>query len=301
MAGPFSQILKEKRPLLLDGAMGTELQRRGVDTGLPLWSARALKTDPGTVRQIHLEYIAAGCDIITANTFRTTRRTFHRAQLPDESAWLTEKAVTIAQNARTAFPDRRVLIAGSIAPLEDCDRPDLAPVRNAMEDEHQELAGRLAAAGVDFILLETMNTLREASIACAAACMTGKEVVVSFLCNPEGNLYSGEPLEDAVGEITHLNPVAFSINCVSVRHLTEAITRLRRASSLPFGVYANVGLPEQEQGWTFTHDAFEEGYARHASRWSLLGAAFIGGCCGTTPAYIRKLAEVLRVPDTQNG
>jgi S-methylmethionine-dependent homocysteine/selenocysteine methylase len=300
MTGPFSQILKEKHHLLLDGAMGTELQRRGVDTGLPLWSARALKTDPATVRQIHLEYLEAGCDIITANTFRTTRRTFHRARLPDESASLTKKAVTIAQNARVAFPERRVLIAGSMAPLEDCYRPDLAPSRHAMEDEHRELAGRLAAAGVDFILLETMNTLREASIACAAACKTGLEVVVSFLCDPEGNLYSGEPLEDAAGEITRLNPVAFSINCVSVRHLPEAIRRLRQASTLPFGVYANVGLPEQEQGWTFTHDVFEEEYAKHAGQWLSLGAAFIGGCCGTTPAYILKLAEVLRVPDTQN-
>jgi len=299
--GLLSQALQEKRPLILDGAMGTELQRRGIDTGLPLWSARSLRTHPEVVLAIHREYIAAGSDIITTNTFRTTRRTFRRARLPDESGLLTERAVDIARQARATFPDRHILLAGSMAPLEDCYRPDLVPPHNELEEEHGELANRLARAGVDFILLETMGTLREATAACAAACATGKEVVVSFLCNAKGDLYGGEPLEEAVDAILPSGPAAVSLNCSSVRHLPSAVERLARTTSLPFGVYGNVGLPDQERGWEFTRDVPAEEYAMHAVRWYASGASLIGGCCGTTPAYISALVRALRETDTEKG
>jgi S-methylmethionine-dependent homocysteine/selenocysteine methylase len=292
--GSFTQALDTRRPLILDGAMGTELQRRGVDTGLPLWSARSLKTSPEVVLAIHREYIEAGADIITTNSFRTTRRTFKRAALPDESALLTLKAASIARDAREIFPDRHILIAGSIAPLEDCYSPQLVPPQDVLEEEHRELADRLAGAGVDFLLLETMGTLRETLAACTAACSTGLEVVVSFLCNETASLYGGESLEEAVRATEPLGPAGFSLNCASVHHLPDAISRLARATSLPFGVYANVGLPQMEVGWEFTVDVGPVEYAKHAIQWQAAGASFLGGCCGTTPAYIRMLADALR-------
>ena len=92
-AGSFRRLLETRGPLILDGAMGTELQRRGVDIGLPLWSANALVAAPDIVLQIHRDYIAAGADIITTNTFRTTPRAFRNAGLPDRSAELTASAV----------------------------------------------------------------------------------------------------------------------------------------------------------------------------------------------------------------
>ena len=127
MPGPLGRALLRGRPLVLDGAMGTELDRRGVDTGLPLWSAGALLGSPGTVRQIHDDYIDAGADIITGDTFRTTRRTFLRAGLPDRSAELTSLAVRLARESIAAHPEAGVLLAGSMAPLEDCYRPDRSP------------------------------------------------------------------------------------------------------------------------------------------------------------------------------
>ncbi|MEK9139284.1 MAG: homocysteine S-methyltransferase family protein, partial [Bacteroidota bacterium] len=133
MGGPLSRMLASRTPLILDGAMGTELQRRGVDTGLPLWSANALMVHPEVILQIHKEYIEAGADIITTNTFRTTRRTFQRANLPDRSHALTKTALKLAQQARESFPDRQLLVAGSIAPVEDCYRPDLVPSEKEME------------------------------------------------------------------------------------------------------------------------------------------------------------------------
>lgn len=209
MTGPLIQALNRHSPLILDGAMGTELQRRGVDTGLPLWSANALMSHPETVLQIHKDYIEAGADIITTNTFRTTRRTMKWANLPDRSAQLTKSAIELARQARDAFPDRNILVAGSIAPLEDCYRPDLVPSDKELRDEHTELAGRLANGEVDFILLETMNTLREAYAACEAAKTTGKEVVVSFICNTKGDLYSGESLEKAIKALESVKPRSF--------------------------------------------------------------------------------------------
>ncbi len=294
MKEPLLQMLTKKHLLILDGAMGTELQRRDVDTGLPLWSANALIAHPEVVLQIHKDYIAAGADIITTNTFRTTRRTLRRANLPDRSMQLTANAVELAQRARESFPNREVLIAGSIAPLEDCYRPDLVPSDEELREEHTELAERLANADVDFIMLETMNTIREAYAACSAATSTGKEVVVSFICNKEGNLYSGEQLAEAITTITELRPAAFSLNCVSPRYLEPAITNLKAHTNLPFGVYGNVGLPESEQrGWEFTHDILEDEYADYARQWHRSGASIIGGCCGTTPEYIGAIVNAL--------
>ena len=287
MDGPLSQMLRTKRPVILDGAMGTELQRRGIDTGLPLWSANALMTRPSEVLAIHLEYLRAGANIITANTFRTTRRTFRRAGIPDRSEELTRLALTLSEEACAALPARQALIAGSIAPLEDCYRPDLVPPEPDLYEEHAELAIRLASGGADFLLLETMNSAREARAACRAAAETGLEVVVSFICGPDGNLYGGDSLQDTVRLIEPLGPTAFSINCVSPRFLAAAIANLHSATRLPFGVYGNVGLPDYQMGWEFTRDMGPEEYASAAEGWVAAGAAIIGGCCGTTPDYIR--------------
>ncbi|MFN0158468.1 MAG: homocysteine S-methyltransferase family protein [Bacteroidota bacterium] len=294
MTGPLTQQLAKHSLLILDGAMGTELQRRGVDTGLPLWSANALIAHPEAVLQIHKDYIEAGADIITTNTFRTTRRTLKRANLPDRSQQLVRLAVEQTVRARASFPDRSVLIAGSIAPLEDCYRPDLVPSETELEDEHGELASRLVGLGVDFIILETMNTIREAHAACRAAVSTCKEVVVSFVCTPEGQLLSGESLVDAVNAILPLQPTGFSINCVSPRHASSSIRHLQSMSLLPLAVYGNVGLPESDKhGWEFTHDISEDEYAVFAGQWKQSGARIIGGCCGTTPAYTRALQKQL--------
>jgi S-methylmethionine-dependent homocysteine/selenocysteine methylase len=294
MAGTFAQLLEAGRVLILDGAMGTELQRRGADTALPLWSARALVDNPNLVLEIHRAYIEAGADIVTTNTFRTTRRTFRRAGLPDRSEELVKRAVELARQAQETFPERRVLVAGSIAPLEDCYRPDLVPGDTELEGEHGELASRLAAAGVDVLLLETMNTTREAAAACRAASATGKDVCVSFLCTVQADLYDGSQIPEVVRSLIPLRPTAFSVNCVSARSIVNAVRQVRAATSLPIGVYANVGLPEQEQGWEFTHDVSDGEYATYASSWVAAGAQIIGGCCGTTPHTIETLCRALR-------
>ncbi|MEP6471421.1 MAG: homocysteine S-methyltransferase family protein, partial [Acidobacteriota bacterium] len=150
----FRSRLRNGAPILLNAATGTEMQRRGADTRLPLWSARALVDAPDLVLEIHREEIAAGADVLTANTFRTHRRTLAKDRLGERSRELTALAVHLARNA-AASSGRDVLVAGSQSPLEDCYRPDLIPEDLALEREHREQAESLAAAGVDLILLET--------------------------------------------------------------------------------------------------------------------------------------------------
>jgi len=290
--------------------MGTELQRRGLNTGLPLWSARALTDSAEVVLQIHRDYLEAGADIITTNTFRTTARTFRRTGIIDRSEELTRRAVSLAHAARAFYPDRAILVAGSIAPLEDCYRPDLVPPDSSLQTEHTEQARRLADAGVDFILLETFGTVREATYACAAAQSTGKEVLLSLLCTPNDTLYSGESIEDAVSATLPLRPAGYSVNCVPARSIAFPLAELKRVlkkhgysvegpahakqghhGGFCLAAYGNAGRPGEERSEELIEDIGAEEYGRLAKEWVQQGAHIVGGCCGTTPEHIGAVSR----------
>ena len=304
----FLAHLTSGRVLLLDGATGTELQRRGVDTGLPLWSARALLEAPDVLRAIHADYIAAGVDIITTNTFRTQRRTLTRAGLGERSRELTQLAVKIARSAAQQA-DREIFVAGSISPLEDCYAPQQVPPDDELQIEHAEMAHDLAAAGCDVLLVETMNTIREAVSATHCARETGLPVCVSFVVGPGGRppdqlspaqdfepllLLSGETIAEAVQAVQPLQPAAILINCVPLAYIDRALDEFRAAYSGSIGLYANVGHADDQIGWTLTDDVQPAAYAQHAQRWLAQGAVIIGGCCGTTPDHIAALHAVVR-------
>src|SRR5436190_2918846 len=167
---PLTARLTRGEIILLDGALGTELERRGVPTRLPLWSAQALVEAPDTVRQIHEGYVRAGAEILTANTFRTTPRALRKAGMEGEADRLTALAISLCREARQrAGLDREVWIAGSIAAPEDSYRPELAPPPGESEREHGDQAARLQRAGPDLLLIETMNPLAEADPALRGA------------------------------------------------------------------------------------------------------------------------------------
>lgn len=296
--GPLTDLLARRYALVLDGAMGTELHRLGVETDLPLWSALALMSHPETVLQIHREYVIAGADILTANTFRTTPRTFTKAGQQERSEALTALAVALARKAAEEVPERAVLVAGSIAPLEDCYRPDLVPSDDELQGEHELHAARLARAGVDFILLETMGTIREARAALTAARETGNEAVLSFICREDGCLLSGEPLDDAVRAVAPLEPTILSVNCVPVTQINPALAALSAAWPGPWGVYANAGRPEDRASGVITTAVHPEEYREEARHWIAMGARLIGGCCGTNPAHIGAVRSLLPLPET---
>jgi enediyne biosynthesis protein CalE2 len=283
--------------LLLDGALGTELERRGIETPLPLWSAGALLDAPDAVGAIHEEYVRAGADILSTNTFRATPRALAKVGKAAQAERLVERAVALARDARARAlrePGRTVLIAGVMAPLEDCYRPELAPAAAEAEREHAEQAVRLARAGVDLLLIETMNSIAEARAAVRAAKATGLGVLVSFICRSDREILSGESFADAVRGVEPFKPDSILVNCVPPELAGPCLEELGRLTRVPGGCYANVGCPDMSRGtWRFDPEWTPQRFAASAATWVARGAQIIGGCCGTGPDHIRALRAAL--------
>ena len=284
--------------VLMDGAMGTELERLGVSTALPLWSAQAVLEAPDRVREVHEEYAEAGADILTAATFRTTPRCLAKAGRKDpeaEAESLTARAVALAREARArGASGRDVWVAGALAPLEDCYRADLVPNDEALEREHHAQAARLARAGADLVLIETVGTIREAVAAVKGALATGLPVLVSFMCRTTAEIGGGERLEDAVRAVDALDPDAILVNCTPAEIATGCLEIMARTTRTPVGCYANAGSPDLGRGtWCFDPEMTPERFAGHAAEWVRLGAQIVGGCCGTGPVHIRALRAAL--------
>jgi S-methylmethionine-dependent homocysteine/selenocysteine methylase len=289
----FRQRLAAGPPLLLDAAMGTELARRGSRTTLPLWSAWALFEAPEEVFAIHRDAVSAGADVLTANTFRTHRRSLEKAGLGDGARVLTARAVALARRAGSRA-GREVFVAGSLSPLEDCYRPDLVPEQSLLLAEHLEQAQALADAGVDVILVETHNSVRELSAAIRAARETGLPVVASMVTDGQGRLLSGEPLDEAAREIALLAPDLIGVNCVPPPLLTGDLERVARSlPGQPLGAWANLGPPSDSEQTHFSEEVQPDTFAAFARGWLSVGARLIGGCCGTTAAHTAALRAML--------
>ncbi len=291
-ANPLAAHLA-RGPLLLSGGLGTELQRRGHPTPLPLWSAATLLEAPEAVQTLHADYVRAGARLVTANTFRTGRATV--APQGHDARKLTRLAVDLARaGIEEAAVGEPVLLAGSVAPVADCYEPELVPDEATLRAEHGLHIGALVAAGVDLALIETMNTIREAVTALGAARAGLLPAMVSFHCGPDGALLSGESLADAVVAVAPLAPLAILVNCCAPALATSALRALRSAWQGPVGAYANgAGCADDIEGWRLTGAADDEAYATHASAWLAEGAVILGGCCGTTPTTIARLASLL--------
>lgn len=279
---------------LLDGATGTELSRRGLDTRLPLWSARALADRPDVVETVHREYVGSGCLVLTACTFRTHERTLARGGLGGRGDELNASAVRAARRGAAAAGVPGVRVAGSMAPLEDCFRPDLVPPLEELAAEHGRQALSLARAGVDLLLVETMNTVREAIAAVRAAVATGLPAWCSFVTDGSGRLPSGERLETAVSEVERLGTASVLVNCVPMTDLAGEVARLAASTSLPVGGYGNIGHAHDVDGWRVELMLEPEAFADHALACRAAGATLLGGCCGTEPRHLAELARRLR-------
>jgi len=301
-------LVRPGRPVLLDGAVGTELARRGIPTTLPLWSAHALRTDAGqeTLTQIHADYARAGAEILVTNTFRTTRRGLAKGNLGDPGNWreMNRRAVAAARAGLAAArtgpgardPSTICLVAGGLAPLEDCYRPDLVPPESECLDEHRRQAECLARLGVDLIMIETMNSLREARSALVAAVETGLEILLSLCPKGPRHLLSGEPLEEVIPRLRDAGGSRLRgllLNCAPPETLESIFPAFNTLSpDLPHGLYAHLGEPDDVTGWRLPERHEPERYARWISDRIVEGARLIGGCCGTTPAHIAALARL---------
>ncbi|MCA8996019.1 MAG: homocysteine S-methyltransferase family protein [Planctomycetaceae bacterium] len=290
MTKSFRDRIQEPGTFLLDGATGTELSRRGFDTSGPSWTVAAIRECPDLLEQIHRDYVEAGAELITANTFRTQARSLVSLGWEHEAKELTSEAVEIARRAATDWS----FVAGSVSPLADCYSPKLTPAESDLEREHREHARNLASAGVDLILVETQITHREAVIAARAAAETGVPFAVSFVTYSNGNLLSGESLGPALREIAELCPAAFLLNCIPAHEALATLRQhLHRNPDVRWGAYANTGRRTATGSWESTHAENPAVYAGFAKDWRESGLTWIGGCCGTTPEHISSLSKVL--------
>ncbi|MCB9663030.1 MAG: homocysteine S-methyltransferase family protein [Alphaproteobacteria bacterium] len=258
--------------IVLDGALGTLLAARGVPAPPPAWSAAAVRSHPEVLRDIHRAYAAAGAQVHTAATFRTTPRAV------GADAWpLTRDAVALAREAVPA--DHRV--AGSLAPLEDCYRPDLSPPSPG--PEHARHAEHLARAGVDLVLVETFAHVGEALAATEAALRTGLPVWTALSPGYRGDLLDPHALADGARAAAALGAERVLVNCLPAIGAAPFVAALA-AVGVPWGIHANAGAPED--GLHHGQPGAAEAYGRLAAGWAAAGASVIGGCCGTGPAHI---------------
>jgi S-methylmethionine-dependent homocysteine/selenocysteine methylase len=293
--------LERGQSVLLDGGIGSELVRRGVR-----WRDHGLRTDAPIVQALHQDYLRAGADVVRTNTFQLNRRIYqnvfrdaaHMRQIgaPDLERRvpdLVPLAVGLARAARANAGREQAAIAGVMSPLEHCFRPDLAPADAQARAEHAEIAQLLADAGVDLLLLESMNTIGEARVAVDAARATGLPVWVSFVVGPSGDVLSGESLPEAARTMTSMGVEAVLVNCAPPEDIARALAQ----TGLVSGAYAHIGRFDPPS-WKFEFfPQFSQADAwtpeRYAA-WAPPTAAIVGGCCGTGPDHVRALAHARR-------
>ena len=285
------------RITLLDGAMGTELKARGAsvpDYRSSIWSAMALLHDAETVKQVHLDYIRAGADVITANNYAVVPNLLAREGLVDRLEELTQRACRIAIDAREQGGRRSVRIAGSLPPLDTTYRPDLVPPDAIAFETYRRISLELVQH-VDLAIAETLTTIREAVAAARAAAQCGLELWVSWNLRLDAPvLRGGESLVDAVRALDAWPVAGFMVNCVPTGLVPAALTQLRNATDKPLGAYANAceRAADQESLDACTVAPLSpREYAVASERWVAAGATWLGGCCDTDPAFIAALAE----------
>lgn len=302
--------------ILLDGAMGTELARRGFALTPPLFSARALLEAPELVEQIHADYIRAGAQVITTNSFGLHMHTLASAGLTARAHELIERSVITIERARqlTASEDpkrehgwAKIRIAGSLPPSHP-----VPETRELAVAEQRSLAAELIEAGVDLLLLETHTTIAEVATSLEAVAEFDLPIWLSVVAGvpgsprPDGSrLLGGDSFDALIDHVNQAKLDALLINCTQIdavpaalRALESARTRAGgRADAIPLGLYPHLGRRSWDGTW---HDRFLEPdvYAAQIQAWIRDRPAFelVGACCGSTPEFIAGLQNRLQ-PD----
>ncbi|HEV8339729.1 MAG TPA: bifunctional homocysteine S-methyltransferase/methylenetetrahydrofolate reductase [bacterium] len=287
----------DRGPLLADGAMGTMLYARGVpfDEGFDALNV----AHPEVVRGVHTEYLAAGAELIETNTFGANRFKLSLHNLEDQVGAINRAGAAVAAAAReAAAAGRTVWIAGSIGPI---GRP-LAPLGGTKPAEVRaafaEQAAALAEGGVDLLIFETFSDLRELAEGVAAArAATGLPIIAQMTFTHEGKTLLGHAPAEIVARLEELGAHVIGANCsVGSQGILEVMEQMVLTSRAPLSAMPNAGFPSYVDGRIiyFSTPAYMADYAR---RMVELGVTIVGGCCGTTPAHIAAMREVLATID----
>ena len=308
----FAPFFAHQSTIIVDGGLATELERRGYDLHDTLWSAKILLEAPHAIKQVHLDYLWAGADVIIAATYQATLEGFATRGLSTaEGEHLLRLAVQLALEARDEFWAQvggeksgrcRPLVAASIGPYG-------AYLANGAEytgdydlDEEGLLAFHrprwhiLATSGADLLACETIpNTAETRALARLLAETPALPAWVCFSCQDGHRLWDGTPIAECAAALDGLaQVVAIGVNCTAPRYLPGLIAAVQSATSKPIVVYPNSGETYDAERNVWLGQSEAEAFGTSAREWRKLGAALIGGCCRTTPAHIRALSERFR-------
>lgn len=291
---------------LLDGAMATELERRGCDLSGPLWSAQVLESAPGLVATVHREYLEAGADCLVSASYQVSEEGFREVgRGPAAAAQALRTAVEIAIDARNAYQARRprkIWIAAGLGPYG-------AALHNGAEYHgnysigfeelvafHNRRLAILQETSADFVAFETIPSEEEArAVLVALGQFPSLAACISFTCRDSRHLAHGESLRATARLLNRERQVvAIGVNCVHPRLVLPLIEELVSATGKPSAVYPNSGEIWDAARRCWTGESAAGRFAEMALEWRAAGAQWIGGCCRTGPEQIRAMAKALQ-------
>ena len=289
-----------KRILILDGAMGTMLQRKGLQGNSESFNL----TNPETIGEIHNEYIEAGADIITANSFSANSISQSEYNLSDQAGQMAEAAARIARKAADEAP-RKIWVAGSVGPTskslslaQNINDPVFRPYSfDEMAEAFERQIRGLINGGVDLLLFETcfdaLNT--KAALYALGHIPEAKDIPVMIsasMSDKSGRTLTGQTMEAFYRSIQHCNPLSFGLNCsLGAEEMIPLIAEVASFAACAVSCYPNAGLPN-EMG---EYDEAPSQMAESVRKMALAGSVnIVGGCCGTTPEHIKAVAEAVK-------
>jgi S-methylmethionine-dependent homocysteine/selenocysteine methylase len=286
--------------VLTDGGMGQELLRRSGAVPTPLWSARVLIDEPDLVRDLHVDFIKSGAQVITINTYAATPERLEREGVGELFETLQRRGIDLAKEARDEA-GKDVRIAGCLPPLFGSYKPELT----LPFDETLAIYRRVVAEQkdhVDLVLCETIASAEEGLAAATAAAECGLPVWISWTLGDsvdKPRLRSGETIAEAASAIAHIRTEARLINCSMPEVISAAIGDLISLGGVS-GAYANgfTSVAKLKHGGTVDvlsarEDLGPQSYAEFAMGWVEAGAAIVGGCCEVGPGHIEALRDKL--------
>jgi homocysteine S-methyltransferase len=294
--------------VVIDGAMGTQLAARGHDVSDRLWSARLLISDPAAIEDVHLDYFRAGAQVATTASYQATIPGFLAAGLDRPAALeVIRESAVLARRARDRYLDEAdgpvdgLLVAGSVGPfgamLADGSeyRGDYDPGPAALREVHAPRIEALLAGGVDLLAMETIPTVREAEVLVSMLDEFGAVGWLSYQCRDGSSTAAGEPIATALAVGRGVaGLVAIGVNCTPPRHVPAVLAAAAGATDLPRIAYPNAGDRWDAVARRWTTDDDTTGFdADEVATWTSSGAAWLGGCCGTGPDDIARLARAV--------
>jgi len=308
---PIASILDHFPALVIDGAVATELERRGCNLKDDLWSAKILLQQPEMIKEVHRDYFKAGADCAITASYQATIEGFVKRGLSKSQAIaLIQKSVRLALEARDEFwADKsnhagrsRPFVAASVGPygafLADGSeyRGHYGLTEKELMDFHRPRMKALIEAGADMLACETIPCLIEAeAIAKLLKEFPNTVAWISFTALDEEYISEGQIFADCVKQFEgHPQIAAIGINCTSPKYISSLIREAQKTTSKPILVYPNSGETYDALENDWNGDPACDSFGEQARAWYRMGARLIGGCCRTTPEDIRVIASWVR-------